>query len=577
MPVPVVNQWMLMDAFSVSRSVGQSVSQSLMEGGWQSGKGLTQGPALGLALGLGLGMRRLSPFLGLILAGVLSLVPMLGVASPAEPAPVPAPMPVRHLILFIGDGRNLADDIATSRYLFGQDEGLSYQRLPYRGQVATWDITTYDRYAAEAGAAPYDPQAIEPRLGYDWRRGGRAPYPLDDPVTAGDYFLPLEGPYATDSASAATAMVTGHKTVKGAIAWGPRTAGEGPGGGLPTLAELLRGRLGFAIGIVSTVPFSHATPAALVSHGPLRDDYPALAAQIFGETRPEVVIGGGFPGHSGIASFKYLSREAYDQVKADPDYQVVERQPGVDGTISLLEAAQRAAGNGRKLFGLFGGPQGNFESPLAHDLPGTPLLTRATVENPLLKDAVLAALRVLTQDSDGLFLLAEQGDIDWANHANDYQRMIGTVWDLHEAVQTVIDYVNRPGDGMTWENTLLLVASDHATGFTRLVSPLGPGDLPRQTGQGSCGYDRREPCTYPDGEVSYGATNHTNEPVPLYAAGTAAAPLLSAVEGTWYPGTDLIDNTQLFHVMATAAGLPQVWPLKLKAVAPATPQESVGH
>lgn len=542
-----------------------------------SGRGLTLGLALALALalGLGLGMRRLSPFLGLILTGVLSLVPMLGVASPAEPAPVaapapvPAPMPVRHLILFIGDGRHLADDIATSRYLFGHDAGLSYQRLPYRGQVATWDITTYDQYAAEAGAAPYDPQAIEPRLGYDWRLGGRAPYPQDDPPTAGDYFLTLPNPYATDSASAVTAMVTGHKVVKGAIAWGPGTA-EGQGGPLPTLAELLRARLGFAIGIVSTVPFSHATPAALVSHGPRRDDYPALAAQILGETRPEVVIGGGFPGPSGTADYQYLSRETLARVKADPDYQVVERQPGVDGTISLLEAAQVAAGNGRKLFGLFGGPEGSFESPLAHDLPGTPLLTRATVENPLLKDAVLAALRVLTQDPDGFLLLAEQGDSDWANHANDFRRMIGTVWDLHEAVQTVIDYVNRPGDGMTWENTLLLVAADHATGYTRLATPLGPGDLPRQAGEGSCGYASREPCTYPDGEVIYGATNHTNEPVPLYAAGTAAAPLLNAVAGTWYPGTDLIDNTQLFHVMAAAASLPQASSLKLKASTPLT-------
>lgn len=572
----------------LSRSVGQSVGQSLMEGGWQSGKGLTQGPALGLALGLGLGMRRLSPFLGLILTGVLTLVPMLGVASPAEPAPVaapaPVPMPVRHLILFIGDGRNLADDIATSRYLFGHDAGLSYQRLPYRGQVATWDITTYDQYAAEAGAAPYDPQAIEPRLGYDWRLGGRAPYPQDDPPTADDYFLSLPAPYATDSASAATAMVTGHKTVKGAIAWGPGTTGEGSGGPLPTLAALLHARLGMAIGIVSTVPFSHATPAALVSQGPHRDDYPALAARILGETHPEVVIGGGFPGPSGTADFRYLSRETLDQVKADPDYLVVERQPGVEGAVSLLEAAQVAASTRKKLFGLFGGPQGNFESPLAHDLPGTPLLTPATVENPLLKEAVLAALRVLTQDPDGFLLLAEQGDGDWANHGNDFRRMVGTVWDLHEAVQTVIDYVNRPGDGMNWENTLLLVASDHATGYTRLLTPLGPGDLPRQVGTGSQGDEGRGPYVYPEGEVSYGATQHTNEPVPLYAAGTTAAPLLSAVAGTWYPGTELIDNTQIFHVMAAASGLPQASPLKLKGVAPATPvmpsarpQESVGH
>ena len=546
-----------------------------MTGGWQSGPGITQRLALGLGrtLDLTLTRRQLHPVQGLILTGVLSLVPMLGLSSPAEPAPVPvpAPMPVRHLILFIGDGRHLAHDIATSRYLFGQDEGLSYQRLPYRGQVATWDVTTYDQYAAEAGGASYDPQAIEPRLGYDWRQGGRAPYPLDDPPSASDYFLTLPTPYATDSASAATAMVTGHKVVKGAIAWGPGTAGEGQEGPLPTLAELLRGRLGFAIGIVSTVPFSHATPAALVSHGPRRDDYPALAAQILGETRPEVVIGGGFPGPSGTPDYEYLSRDTHAQVKADPDYQVVERQPGVEGGFSLLEAAQVAAGNGRKLFGLFGGPQGSFESPLAHDQPGTPLLTRATVENPLLRDAVLAALRVLTQDPDGFLLLAEQGDSDWANHANDFRRMIGTVWDLHEAVQTVIDYVNRPGDGMTWENTLLLVASDHATGYTRLAIPLGPGDLPRQAGEGSCGYASREPCTYPDGEVSYGATNHTNEPVPLYAAGTAAAPLLSAVAGTWYPGTDLIDNTQLFHVMAAAAGLPQTSSLKLKAPAPTAP------
>ena len=525
-----------------------------MNGAWQAGQGWAPGPT--------------RPWLMLILAGLLSF-PLRVAASPAEATTAP----VRHLILFIGDGRHLAHDIATSRYLFGHDEGLSYQRLPWRGQMATWDITTYDQYAAEAGAAPYDPQAIEPNLGYDWRLGGRAPWPLDDPATAVDYFLPFDGPHATDSASAATAMVTGYKTVKGAIAWGPRTpggsstTGEGP---LPTLAELLRARLGFAIGIVSTVPFSHATPAALVSHGPKRDDYPALAAQILGETGPEVVIGGGFPGPSGTADYQYLARETHDRVRADPDYQVVERQPGVDGTVSLLEAAQAAANGGKKLFGLFGGPQGNFESPLAHDLPGTPLLTRATVENPLLKDAVLAALRVLTQDPEGFLLLAEQGDIDWANHANDFRRLIGTVWDLHEAVQTVIDYVNRPGDGMTWDNTLLLVAADHATGYTRLVSPLGPGDLPRQEGLGACGYERRESCTYPDGEVSYGATNHTNEPVPLHAAG-AAAPLLAAVAGTWYPGTELIDNTQLFQVMAAAVGLPQASPLKLKARAPTAP------
>lgn len=74
-------------------------------------------------------------FLGLILAGMLSLPPMQITACPAAPPPPP----VKHLLLFIDDGRHLAHDIATSRCLFGQDEGLSYQWLPYRSQVATQD------------------------------------------------------------------------------------------------------------------------------------------------------------------------------------------------------------------------------------------------------------------------------------------------------------------------------------------------------------------------------------------------------------------------------------------------------
>ena len=102
-----------------------------MNGAWQAGQGWAPGPT--------------RPWLMLILTGWLSVSSLPLAASATEVAASPAEAstaPVRHLILFIGDGRHLAHDIATSRYLFGHDEGLSYQRLPYRGQVATWDITT---------------------------------------------------------------------------------------------------------------------------------------------------------------------------------------------------------------------------------------------------------------------------------------------------------------------------------------------------------------------------------------------------------------------------------------------------
>ena len=128
---------------------------------------------------------------------------------------------------------------------------------------------------------------------------------------------------------------------------------------------------------------------------------------------------------------------------------------------------------------------GNFESLEPHDLPGTPLVTQETRENPTFTEATLAALKVLSQDPDGFFLMAEQGDIDWANHANDFQRMVGTTKDLHDGVKAVIDFVNQPGDDMDWTNTLLIVTSDHSNSYMRNQVKLGAGDLPKQIGVGS--------------------------------------------------------------------------------------------
>ena len=65
---------------------------------------------------------------------------------------------------------------------------------------------------------------------------------------------------------------------------------------MKTIAELLREKKGYAIGVVSTVPFTHATPAAHVSHNKSRDNYTAIGTEILTAVKPEVVIGGGHPG-----------------------------------------------------------------------------------------------------------------------------------------------------------------------------------------------------------------------------------------------------------------------------------------
>ena len=456
----------------------------------------------------------------------------------------------KHIILFIGDGMQLEHEIAASRYLFGRDKELSFHKLMYKGYMATWDVTTYNRYALAGNVPSYASIGFNPTVGYDPSRGGFKPYPAHSGGINDDYFLTkLSGKYpATDSASAATAWATGIKTDDGNIAWAP---GDLAGGALTTIAELLRNEKGFSIGVVSTVPFTHATPAAHVSHNGNRNNYTEIAKEIIGTIQPEVVIGGGYPGEVGGASagFRYLEDVDYNFLKgSDPanPYMFMERQIGIDGSVSLLKAAHEAVEQGKKLFGLFGGPGGNFESPIAHDFPGTPLVTRATIENPLLKDATLAALKVLSQDPDGFFVMIEQGDIDWANHANDFQRMVGTVWDLHTAVQTAIDFINQPDDEIDWSNTLLMVTSDHSTSYMRLHKELMAGDLPTQQGS-----------TYLDGDVSYGSTDHTNELVMLYAQGAFQVSDFKKNEGRWYPCSRIIDNTQLHHIMTEGAGASQ--------------------
>jgi alkaline phosphatase len=420
--------------------------------------------------------------------------------------------------------------------------------------VATWDVTTYKHWSG----GTYDPNAINPFLGYDPAKGGKVPYPIGPELPGAQAYHMAT---ATDSASAATAWATGYKTDDGNIAWLP---GDPDGGALKTIAELLREKKGFAIGVVSTVPFTHATPAAHLSHNKSRGNYHAIGEEILTVVKPEVLIGGGYAAGSSCASpigSSYISQSTYTAVCADSDYHVVTRSTGVDGGVSLLEAAQYATKNGKKLFGLFGNSGGNFESLEPNDLPGTPLVSQVTRENPTFAEASLAALKVLSEYPNGFFVMLEQGDIDWANHANDFQRMVGTTKDLNDGVQAVIDFIDQPGDDIDWSNTLLIVTSDHSNSYMRNQKKLTAGDLPEQVGVGSCGYGGSA-CTYPNGEVTYGSTAHTNELVRLYAAG-AGTMKFHKYEGDWYPGTRILDNTQMFHVMMQAAGERTSSPIKV--------------
>ncbi len=263
--------------------------------------------------------------------------------------------------------------------------------------------------------------------------------------------------------------------------------------------------------------------------------------------KPDVVIGAGHPSWE-PAGFRYLPEVDYNALKSSDEYVFVERTAGEDGGKALSRAAGDARKAGKKLFGLFGGSAGMFEPPVPADNPGKPSFAM-NEENPQLSEMVKSALRVLGENRNGFFVMFEQGDIDWANHANDYQWMIGTVYDLNEAVKAAVDFVNKPHDDIDWENTIIIVTSDHSNSYMRLNDDkkLKKGDLPRQVAANGVN-------TYPDGDVTYGSTNHTNEPVMVYAKGNGAF-IFKKYEGKINKGTRLIDNTDIYRVVKEITGL----------------------
>ena len=297
-----------------------------------------------------------------------------------------------------------------------------------------------------------------------------------------------------DSAGTATALYAGEKTYVGAIGV------EIHEHDLETLGEIARD-LGKSFGTVSSVPFSHATPAAAVAHVSQRNKYtPTERAEnldengdliaddnivydLLNETQPELVLGGGHP--IGRGDFRYISEDQLDSLRTgETGYTFLER--GENAGQTLLETASTIDINaGDKLFGLYGarGQSGNLPWRTANsDYSNAGLSSRTDATRPLeegetveefvatevdenatLMEMTTAALDVLGDDPDGFWVTIEGGDIDWSAHDNNLDNNIGTTFDFEESTQIVMDWIENNGG---FEENLLLVTADHDHYFT---------------------------------------------------------------------------------------------------------------
>jgi alkaline phosphatase len=325
--------------------------------------------------------------------------------------------------------------------------------------------------------------------GYDWRLAGDKPWSIaSDPL-----YLIVKSEVRkhayTDSASSAASMTSGIKTYNDSINV------DALGRQAPTIAHALQEQ-GFAIGVVTSVPISHATPACAYAHNVHRDDYQDLTRDLLGlpsishpEPLPgvDVLIGAGWgervrndsgQGENFVRGNKYLTSDDLHAIDVEHGgkYLVVQRTEGESGVKLLASAADAAIERKRRLFGYFGVKGGHLPFRTAdggynptlsmkNEEKVGPVPTAAEeyreadiFENPTLADMATAALRVLSEKSDQFWLMVESGDVDWANHANNIDNSIGAAISGDDAFYAVTRWIEEHGG---WDDTVLILTGDH--------------------------------------------------------------------------------------------------------------------
>ncbi|WP_341501843.1 alkaline phosphatase [Gallaecimonas sp. GXIMD4217] len=227
----------------------------------------------------------------------------------------------------------------------------------------------------------------------------------------------------TDSAAAATALATGHKSYNGAIAVDRQ---KQP---LATLLELAKQR-GLSTGLAVTSQVNHATPAAFMAHNESRRNYDAIAdayldERINGKPKADLLLGGGL---------KFFKREDRDLVA-----EFMALGYGFVDSAESLGKADRLP-----LLGLFG----DVALPSAIDDQKGPRLAAMTAK----------AVTLLDDNPKGFFLLVEGSQIDWAGHDNDIVTALHEMADFAAAIRWARDYARENQD------TLVVVTADHGTG-----------------------------------------------------------------------------------------------------------------
>ena len=198
----------------------------------------------------------------------------------------------------------------------------------------------------------------------------------------------------------------------------------------PLLTVLEAAKLsGKKTGLVFTCQFPHATPADFAAHWYDRGNYDLIAKQMV-YNNIDVLFGGGT---------KYLSPE-------EADYLVSQKYDTVTNSLNRFRAIKESGDT--KTWALFS------ESEMDYDFD-----RNETVE-PSLAEMTGKAIRILSKNKKGFFLMVEGSKVDWAAHGNDPIGVISDFLAFDKAVDSAVTFAKNNKD----EETIVIVCPDHSTG-----------------------------------------------------------------------------------------------------------------
>lgn len=306
----------------------------------------------------------------------------------------------------------------------------------------------------------------------------------------------------TDSSAAGTAIACGEKTNNSWLGVDPN---EQP---VESVAIALKNQ-GYKVGVMSTVPINHATPASFYGHNRSRHASYAILQEI-PASGFEYFAGSGMMGFAG------------NRWKPEPDITGYLVENGYNVCYGKEELAKAIANKDKIVFSQVynkGVEPKNYESGKTPEGHAT------------LADMVQGALD-LFGDKDPFFMAIEGGEIDWGGHANKTMPMVNAVINFDKAIEVAYQfYLAHP------DETLIIVTADHETGGVALGHGYTVNWQAYEDAWVAEGYDNTldneaNAALNELGRVRWTTGDHTGGAVPVYAIGKGAEKFGGRIDNT---------------------------------------------